>query len=186
MILPDLMPPPAAVSGNPLEVLADQLEAWRAMESREETPCLSGVELVADDGPWDEAVAALLGESVAAKIVRQLRRDRRVVRAAAHRFVWLSSDTHPDDGLRPVERIRQMLDSTQFRHGDRPVPVRVLAAIVAVLEKDSPEELLARLDRALVCAREGGAKAAYIDRGDGPQPGESQRLEVAPSECILV
>ncbi len=185
MVLPHLAAAPVEVSVDPVGVLTEQLAAWHASGSREETSCLSGIELVAGDRRLGSHISSLLEESVRARIVRQLRQDRRVLQVAAHQFLWFSPGTHPDDGLRPVERIRQMVDSTQFRYGEQMVPAGVFAAVLAVAEGDTPEGLIARLGRALASARESGVRTTHVDRGDGPRPAEPLRLEIAPSECIL-
>jgi hypothetical protein len=185
MVLTHLAAEPPEASGDPVGVLTEQLAAWRASESRGEMPCLSGIEVVADDTQGGGHVGSLLDESVRARIIRQLRKDRRLLRGAEHQFIWFSPDAHPDDALRPVERIRQMFDSTRFRYGDTVVSASVRSAIVAATTADTPQELMARLDRALACARETGVNATYVDRGDGPRPVEPTRHEIAPSECIL-
>lgn len=185
MVLTHLVAESVEEPSDPVAVLTEQLAAWRSTESREETPCLSGFEVVAHDTQLDANVRSLLCQSVRAKIVRQLRKDRRVLCLADHQFIWFSPDAHPDDALRPVERIRQLFDKTRFRHGDMVVTATVYAAIAAATDVDTPQELIQRLERVLAFSRETGVGATYVDRGDGPRPAEPLRLEIEPSECIL-
>jgi hypothetical protein len=171
--------------GPPEAVFARQLDAWRASQSREETPCLSGIMVtVQDQGLGDHARAALMN-AASASIVGQLRKDRRVLRIADDQFLWFSPDVSPDEGLAPVERTRQILHNTRFMHEGSALAVSIQAAVVAVSDQDRPPALIQRLQRTLQYSRERGEGPTCMDVGDGPGFVQPLKLDLDEVECVL-
>jgi hypothetical protein len=175
---PDEVEPPEIVLGR-------QFETWRESDPREETPCLSGFMVTVKDAALDEPVRVSLMRAVHARIAGQLRKDRRVLRVADNQFVWFSGDVHPDEGLMPVERIRQQLGKTRFLRADNVIAIAVQAAVLAVSARDNPSELIRRIQETLQYALERAEGPTCIDVGRGPGFVQPTRLDLDETECVL-
>jgi hypothetical protein len=184
VLAPKASPPPAD-EGPPEALFARQIEAWKASESHEETPCLSGIMITVENTALDEPTRTLLLSAVQASITRQLRKDRRVLRITDNQFVWFSPDVHPDDGLAPVERTRQILCQTRFMHNGDALAVTVQAALVAVSPWEDPPALIQRVARTLQYALEKGDGPTCVDRGHGPEFVQPAKLDLDEVECVL-
>jgi hypothetical protein len=187
---PRLVLPPKPVTRPPEDeapdvVLGLQLEAWQASDPREETPCLSGFAVTLHNSNVDDHVRAALINAVHGKITSQLRKDRRVLRTAENHFLWFSADVHPDDGLLPVGRIRQMIDKTRFVHEGTPLAVEAHAVVVAVKRHETAADLIRRAQATLKFAQDKGGRSMCVDVGDGPAFVAPARLDIDESELVL-
>jgi hypothetical protein len=169
----------------PEVVLGRQLEDWQASDPREETPCLSGFAVTLQNNAVDDHVGAALMNAVYGKITSQLRKDRRVLRTAENHFLWFSADVHPDDGLLPVGRIRQIIDKTRFVHQGIPLAVEAHAAVVAVKLHENAADLIRRVQTLLKSAQDKGGRSMCVDVGDGPAFVAPARLDIDESELVL-
>jgi hypothetical protein len=124
-------------------------------------------------------------DAVHKSIVGQLRKDRRVLRVADNQFLWFSPDVHPDDGLAPVERTRQILRSTRFVHNEQTIAVTVQAAVVAVSSWEESPGLIQRLVGTLQYVYEKGEEPTCVDVGHGPEFVEPTKLDLQEIECLL-
>ena len=187
---PRLVLPPKPVS-RPAEdeapevVLGRQLEAWQASDPREETPCLSGFAVTLPNNAVDDHVRTALMNAVHGKITSQLRKDRRVLRTAENHFLWFSADVHPDDGLLPVGRIRQIIDKTRFVHQGTPLAIEAHAAgggREAARERSRPDSTCA--DHAEI--RPGQRRPIDVRRcGRRTRVRGTARLDIDESELVL-
>lgn len=184
VLQPKSVVPPEEVE-PPEVVLGRQLEAWQASDAREETPCLSGFVVTLRDGTVEDHVRTSLLNAVCGKITNQLRKDRRVLRSDDNHFLWFSPDVHPDDGLMPVGRIRQIIDKTRFLYEGAPLTVETHAAVVAVTLQDHAEDLIRRVQGTLKYAQQKGGRSMCVDFGDGPAFVEPLRLDIDESEFVL-
>ena len=100
-------------------------------------------------------------------------------------FAWFSCDVSPVDALMPVERIRQVLAKTRFRHQEQPLEISVRSGVVIGLKEDDAAGLLERLRQTLHYAAEQGADTSCLDVGHGPQRQDPQPFEVGESECLV-
>ncbi len=166
-------------------ILGRQLEAWQASDPREETPCLSGFAVTLPNNAVDDHVRAALMNAVYGKITSQLRKDRRVLRTAENHFLWFSADVHPDDGLLPVGRIRQIIDKTRFVHQGIPLAIEAHAAVVAVKLHENAADLIRRVQTTLKSAQDKGGRSMCVDVGDGPAFVAPARLDIDESELVL-
>ncbi len=185
LVLPPKPAAPREDEGPPDAVFARQLETWRTSQQREETPCLSGIMVNVQQVVLDDDARTALANALHTSIAGQLRKDRRVLQMADHLFLWFSPDVHPDEGLAPVERTRQILSSTRFLYDGNPLDISVQAAIVAVSVHDRPADLIERLRRTLQYAWEKGECATCVDVGHGPGFVQSPRLDLDEIECVL-
>lgn len=186
LVLTPLDPPAPAVEEPPETVLSQQLEMWRENSDREEeTACLSGFMVTIRDPDAQQHMGELLLKAVQARISGQLRKDRCVLRIADYQLVWFSDDVSPDDGVMPVERIRQLLGKTRFLYEGHAVAIGVQAAVVAVSMADHPAELIRRIQATWQYALEKANEATCIDVGRGPEFVQPVPLDLDEIDCPI-
>ena len=184
-VLPSVSPTPLDDHDPPEMILNRQVDAWRDSDLRDETPSLSGLTVDIRDAELDASILSHLMSEIRTKIVRQLRKDRRVLTIAPHKFAWFSCDVSPDDALMPVERIRQMLVKTRFHDQGDTIHLTVTAGVVSGSAADNAADLIQRLQLAMTSAREQGESPTYLDAGEGPKPVTPFTLEIEETECDL-
>ena len=185
LVLPPAASPCPEDEGPAETVFERQFETWRMGNPHEPTSCLSGFMVTVKDAAPDAYVRESLLRAVQARIVGQVRKDRRVLRIADNQLIWFSNDVHPDEGLMPVERIRQLLGQTRFRHEDTVIEIAVQAAVVAVSVQDNPAEVIRRIQATLQYALEKAESSTCVDVGHGPGFVQPTRLELDETECVL-
>ncbi len=178
-------PPVDTYENDPPEQLLErQINAWRDGDLSEETPSMSGLR-VAIQGDVDQTLSGALIDAMRGQIKSQLRRDRRVLQIAPDTFAWFSADVTPVDALLPVERIRQIIAATHFRHAGGDVRVQLAGGVVHGTSGDDPGRLLNRLHSTLQYALEKDEFSTCIDEGAGPEGVSPFQIEVAESVCEL-
>jgi hypothetical protein len=176
-------PPPQNVP--PPQFLDEQLRMWREQPEPRDTPSLSGLSVEALTEDVDPSTLEALLRAVESRVAGQLRRDRRVLHIAERQFAWFSDDVEPDDAMMPLNRIRQLLETTRFTVGTAAIHLRVAAAVVAGTDRDSGHALLARLQSSLQFAAQQCAQQTARDIGSGPEPMETPALDLDESVCAL-
>ena len=186
LVLTPLDPPAPAEEEPPETVFSQQLEMWRGSSDREEEiVCLSGFMVTIRDPDAHQHMRESLLKAVQARISGQLRKDRRVLRIADHQLVWFSGDVSPDEGIMPVERIRQLLGKTRFLHEGHAVAIGVQAAVVAVSVADRPAELIRRMQATWQYALEKADEATCVDVGRGPEFVQPAPLDLDEIDCAI-
>jgi hypothetical protein len=167
------------------EALQRQLNAWLANEQRIETPSLCGLCAIIREPLADPAIAGAVMKAVTGQVATQLRKDRRILQPHENRLVWFAADTHPDDGLMPISRIRLILEKTRFLVGETPLTLELATALISVNAGDTPATLLKRMQQTLAYAREKGAGSVCVELGSGPTLVDPIPLDVDASECVV-
>ena len=110
-----------------------------------------------------------------------------MLRIADNQFIWFSADVPPDEGLMPVERIRQILSKTRFLHAGNamavpqskrpwsPCPPRIDPSDV---DSTHPGDTLQY-------ALEKGEGPTCVDVGRGPGFVQPPKLDLDETECVL-
>jgi len=167
------------------ESLQRQLTAWLAHEQRIETPSLCGISAVIRGPSADSAVVGAVMKAIRSKMAAQLRKDRRILHPHENQLIWFAADTHPDDGLMPISRIRLLLEKTRFLVGATPLTVEMATALMSVNAGDTPATLLRRMQQTLAYALEKGAGSVCVELGSGPTLVDPVPMDVDASECVV-
>ncbi|TPW12396.1 MAG: diguanylate cyclase, partial [Halothiobacillaceae bacterium] len=94
--------------------------------------------------------------AIAKLFVAQIREADFVARYGGEEFVVLATGATSATALILAEKLRQKIESSQFKHGDVLVPVTVSCGIAEFSEGLSVEEIFAEADRALYHAKQQG------------------------------
>jgi hypothetical protein len=78
-----------------------------------------------------------------------------------------------------------LLGMTRFLHEGSALAIAVQAAIVAVSARDTPPELIRRIEATLQYALEKAEVSTCIDSGQGPRFVPPTRLDLDETECAL-
>jgi diguanylate cyclase (GGDEF)-like protein len=91
-----------------------------------------------------------------AAVKSQLRDTDVFARRGGDEFAVLFVDCETDVAIAAVERLREVLDESEFTHEDRRFAVHFSAGVAACRHEDSVDKLVARADRALYDVKEAG------------------------------
>jgi diguanylate cyclase (GGDEF)-like protein len=104
----------------------------------------------------------------AAGMIKQLVRGRDMVaRFGGDTFAMLLNETTMHDALPMAERLRKLVEGTQFSHGTRPLRVTVSVGIAQLAPDEMCGAVLTRVEEALQAAQQAGGNVCY--RHDGQQ-----------------
>jgi diguanylate cyclase len=110
------------------------------------------------------------GDEVLRGVARQLRRKMRemdlVARYGGEEFAVILPGTNLDDASKAALRACQAVEKFPFRHDEKELRVTVSFGLAEVLGNEDGVMLVARADKALYAAKEGGRNCAYRHDGD--------------------
>ena len=92
----------------------------------------------------------------------------------------LMPDVSPRDAVRLVERCRQQLDATRFRHGNEKFRLTVSCSVAASDRIEDAAALIARLEAMLHEAKRYGRNRTFFQEGDIPAPAVPPTLSIEP------
>lgn len=102
----------------------------------------------------------LAGDKVLKKVAAIFRSAVRTVdfisRIGGEEFVFIFELTQPDDAMLIIEKLRQLVEDTQFIYKDDKVDVTVSFGLTSIQNDDTIESLFARADKALYKAKNSG------------------------------
>jgi hypothetical protein len=180
------MAPKNAVDDTPPEQkLDDQLSEWREDEETDDIASISMLVLAAPNEQTEPDATPLLCKAIHDTMRKQIRRDRVLMTLEEGRYVWFSSDVHPEDALMPVERIRQTLQKMRFEYYERNLEITIHSAVAAARREDRAKDLTKRLCETIAAAEHSGDDVVFLDMGSGPQSTERLEIEVSESTCVL-
>jgi diguanylate cyclase (GGDEF)-like protein len=91
-------------------------------------------------------------------------------RFSGQRFLLLLPDVSPRDAATLVEKLRQTIEKSRFRHRGQEIRVTVSCAVTEASSADSPEALFARTEATLYEAKRYGRNRTFLHEGKYPTP----------------
>lgn len=135
------------------------VEAFSRCKNGEEDLCLA----VADVDHFkkiNDNYGHLAGDKVLKKIAfifkQELRPNDFVARFGGEEFVFIFENTNRVDAFKLVERIRKAIETCHFSYKEENVLVTISIGLTPCFEKDDPESLFARADKAMYVAKNQG------------------------------
>ncbi len=95
-------------------------------------------------------------------------------------YLLLMPDVSPRDAVRVVERCRQQIDATRFRHGNEKFRLTVSCSVAASDRIEDAAALIARLEAMLHEAKRYGRNRTFFQEGDIPAPAVPPTLSIEP------
>jgi diguanylate cyclase len=125
----------------------------------------------------------LAGDEVLRGVARLIRRKMRemdlVARYGGEEFAVILPGTNLDDASKATLRACAAIEKFPFRHAEKELRVTVSFGVAEVLDEEEGAMLVARADKALYAAKEGGRNCAYRHDRDG-----IHRI-AANQDCVL-
>ena len=136
---------------------------------------LDGVKALAELGPQlhDRVL-----EAIAQTVVGAVRPEDVVARPGETQLAVLFHSTTARTSTSIIERIRQTIAATTFRHGESRLEVTVSCGVAEALDNDSVDALLERVDLALEQAQRYGHNRTFLHEGKFPAPVVPPQLAV--------
>ena len=146
---------------------------------------------------FNDAHGHQTGDEVLRGVARLIRRKMRemdlVARYGGEEFAIILPGTNLDDASKAAMRACEAIEKCQFRHDEKELRVTVSFGAAEVLGNEDGAMLVARVDKALYAAKEGGRNCAYrhdgetVDRVVGNQkrvvPESQGQQQSGPAPC---
>jgi diguanylate cyclase (GGDEF)-like protein len=124
-------------------------------------------------------------QALAASVTSVTRGDDLAARSGGQRLLIMFPDTAARSATSAVERVRQMIETTQFLNGTEAVAVSATCAVAEAIQADTTESLLARLEATLVEAHGYGGNRTFLHEGKFPAPVVPPRFSLEPKVVTL-
>jgi diguanylate cyclase (GGDEF)-like protein len=122
----------------------------------------------------NERHGTTLGDEILRAVARLLSVESRegsvVSRCAGQRFAILLPDTDIRAATNAMEKVRQILETSVFRHGETEIRLTLSCGVTESMPKDASESLLERAETAIREAKRYGRNRTFIHDGKFPTP----------------
>lgn len=149
--------------------LPEELARWWTQNpdrTRASTLCLLELDrFAAIEQGHGQATAELVLTSVSGTVAGGMRGDDRLVVTSGQRFLLMLSNTPARDATSAVERLRQLVAATRFRHADAEIDLTMSCSVAEANADDTVESLLARGEKTLEEAKHQGGNRTFMHEG---------------------
>jgi len=163
-------------------------EWWRQDRHRSRPTCAAMLDLDRF-GRLNASHGPLVGDRVLRHVAQVLRKSIAASdlasRCGGQRFAVFFSDNGPQAASKAVERIRQSLQRTTFRHNEEEIRLTACGALAEVQPDDRYEDVLDRLEEAMSEAKRAGPNHSVFHRGSKIEPVESPNLGAEYEEVTV-
>ena len=111
---------------------------------------------------------------VAREVSRHVRKEDFVARYGGEEFVVIMPETTLEDGLKAMEKVRQVIASCPFNFNQKPIPVTASIGIAQFAANDTIDSCFERADAALYRAKGSGRNRTEVADLDSPLASASQ------------
>ena len=111
---------------------------------------------------------------VAREVSRHVRKEDFVARYGGEEFVVIMPETTLEDGLKAMEKVRQVIASCPFNFNQKPIPVTASIGIAQFSANDTIDSCFERADAALYRAKGSGRNRTEVDNLDSSPASASQ------------
>jgi diguanylate cyclase (GGDEF)-like protein len=104
---------------------------------------------------------------------------------AGQRFALLLGNTGARDASGAVERIRQAVQLTTFRHGEQEIRLTLSGSVVEAQAEDTADTLFQRVEATLEEAKRYGRNRTFLHEGNYPTPVTPPNFSMEPREVSV-
>jgi diguanylate cyclase len=118
-------------------------------------------------------------------VTTELAAGQTAAKPSGETYLLLMPDTSPREAVRFVERSRQQIDATRFRHGNKKFHLTVSCSVAESDRIEDAAALVARLEAMLAEAKRYGRNRTFFQEGDIPAPAVPPALSIEPQVIDL-